>query len=78
MTAGIDVKLMAGFLYTAGAETPLISTFEKNSVFLPERILKIFAAADTQTAVLVSTAEVWISARDTQTPSFLGFLGVHS
>ena len=33
---------------------------------------------DTQTAVLVSTAEVWISAPDTQTPIFLGFLGIHS
>ena len=32
---------------------------------------------DTQTAVLVSTAEVWISAPDTQTPVFLGFLGIH-
>ena len=32
---------------------------------------------ETQTAVLVSTAEVWISAPDTQTPIFLGFLGVH-
>ena len=29
---------------------------------------------DTQTAFLVSTAEVWISEPDTQTPIFLGFL----
>ena len=33
---------------------------------------------DTQTAVLISTVEVWISAPDTQTPIFLGFLGIHS
>ena len=37
-----------------------------------------FSAVDSQTAVLVSTAEVWISAPDTQTPIFLGFLGIHS
>ena len=33
---------------------------------------------DTQTAVLVSIFKVWISAPDTQTPKFLGFLGVHT
>ena len=37
-----------------------------------------FSAVDTQTAVLVSTAEVWISAPDTQTHIFLGILGIHS
>ena len=41
-------------------------------------ILKNFSAVDTQTAVLVSTAEVWISAPDAQTPIFLGSLGIHS
>ena len=44
----------------------------------PRTILENFSAVDTQTAVLVSTAEVWISAPDTQTPTFLGFLGIHS
>ena len=40
-------------------------------------ILKHFSAVDTQTAVLVPTAEdqVWISALDTQTPISLVFLG---
>ena len=33
---------------------------------------------DIQTAVLVSTAEACISAPDTQTPIFLGFLDIHS
>ena len=37
----------------------------------PRTILNNFSAVDTQTAVLVSTAEVWISAPDTQTPIFL-------
>ena len=41
-------------------------------------ILKKFSAVDTQTAVLISTAEVWISAPDTQAPISLGFLGIHS
>ena len=52
-----------------------IPSFSQN-VFLEK-----FSAVDTQrsqTAVLVSTAEVWISAPDTQTPIFLGFLGIHS
>ena len=68
--------LTAGFLYRAGAETPL-NFREKFRVF-PRTILENFSAVDTQTAVLVSTAEVWISAPDTQTPIFLGFLGIHS
>ena len=66
----------AGFLYRAGAETPL-NIREKFRVF-PRTILENFSGVDTQTAVLVSTAEVWISAPDTQTPIFLGFLGIHS
>ena len=37
----------------------------------------IFSAVDTQTAVLISTAKVWISALDTQTSAFLGCLGIH-
>ena len=68
--------LTAGGLYRAGAETPL-NFREKFRVF-PRTILEIFSGVDTQTAVLVSTAEVWISAPDTQTPIFLGFLGIHS
>ena len=66
----------AGFLSRAGAETPL-NFREKFRVF-PRTILENFSGVDTQTAVLVSTAEVWISAPDTQTPIFLGFLGIHS
>ena len=68
--------LTAGFLYRAGAETPL--NFRENFRVFPRTILEIFAEVDTQTAVLVSTAEVWISGPDTQTPIFLGFLGIHS
>ena len=63
-------------LYRAGAETPL-NFREKFRVF-PRTILENFSGVDTQTAVLVSTAEVWISAPDTQTPIFLGFPGIHS
>ena len=69
-------EITAGFLSRAGAETPL-NFREKFRVF-PRTILEIFSGVDTQTAVLVSTAEVWISAPDTQTPIFLGFLGIHS
>ena len=64
------------FLYRAGAETPL--NFREKFRVSPRTILENFSAVDTQTAVLVSTAEVWISAPDTQTPIFLGFLGIHS
>ena len=64
------------FLFWAGAETPL--NFREKFRVSPRMILEIFSAVDTQTAVLVSTAEVWISAPDTQTPIFLGFLGIHS
>ena len=67
---------MAGFLYRAGAETPL--NFREKFRVSPRTILENFSAVDTQTAVLVSTAEVWISAPDTQTPIFLGFPGIHS
>ena len=69
-------KLTAGFLYRAGAETPL--NFREKFQVSPKTILENFSAVDTQTAVLVSTAEVGISAPDTQTPIFLGFLGIHS
>ena len=71
-----DFLLTAGFLYRAGAETPL--NFREKFRVSPRSILKKFSAVDIQTAVLVSTAEVWISAPDTQTPIFLGFLGIHS
>ena len=70
------VKITAGFLYRAGAETPL--NFWEELRVSPRTILRTFSAVDNQTAVLVSTAEVWISAPDTQTPSFVGFLGIHS
>ena len=63
--------ITAGFLYRAGAETPL-NFREKFRVF-PRMILEI--SQGSQTAVLVSTAEVWISAPDTQTPIFLGVSG---
>ena len=72
----LGVSLTAGFLYRAGAETPL-NFREKFRVF-PRTILENFSGVDTQTAVLVSRVEVWISAPDTQTPIFLGFLGIHS
>ena len=65
--------LTAGFLYRAGAETTL--NFREKLRVSPRTILENFSAVDTQTAVLGSTAEVWISAPDAQTPSFLGFLG---
>ena len=75
--SGVDFALLIQpFLYRAGAESPL--NFRENFRVSPRTILKIFSAVDTQTAVLVSTAEVWISAPDTQTPTFLGFLGIHS
>ena len=69
-------RITAGFLYRAGAETPL--NFREKFRVSPANILETFSAVDTQTAVLVSTAEVWISAPDTQTPIFLGFAGIHS
>ena len=65
--------ITAGFLYRAGAETPLNS--RESFRVSPRTILKNFSAVDTQTAVLISTAEVWISAPDTRTPIFLGFSG---
>ena len=71
-----SMLITAGFLSRAGAETPL-NFREKFRVF-PRTILESFSGVDTQTAVLVSTAEVWIPAPDTQTPIFLGFLGIHS
>ena len=55
----MEAAITAGFLYRAGAETPL--NFREKFRFAPRTILKIFLAVDTQTAVLVSTAEVWIS-----------------
>ena len=58
------------------AETPL-NFGEKFRVF-PRTILENFSEVNTQTAVLVSRAEVWISAPDAQTPNFWGFLGIHS
>ena len=64
-------SLKAGLLSRAGAETPL-NFREKFRVF-SRTILEIFSGVDTRTAVLVSTAEVWISAPDTQTPIFLVF-----
>ena len=63
-------SITAGFLYRASAESPLRVS--------PRTILNNLSAVDTQTAVLVSTAEVWISAPNTQTTIFLGFLGIHS
>ena len=72
----VSHRITAGFLSRAGAETPL-NFREKFRVF-PRKILENFSGVDTQIAVLVSTAEVWISAPDTQTPIFLGFLGIHS
>ena len=72
----VIVSITAGFLSRAGAETPL-NFREKFRVF-PRTILESFSGVDTQTAVLVSAAEVWISAPDTQTPIFVGFLGIHS
>ena len=69
-------SVAAGFLYRAGAETPL--NFREKFRVSARTILKHFSAVDTKTAVLISTAEAWISAPDTQTPIFLGFLGIHS
>ena len=67
--------LTTGFLYRAGAETTP-SIREKFRVS-PRTVLNMFSAGDTQTAVLLCTAEVWISVPDTQTSVFLGFLGIH-
>ena len=65
----------AGFVCRAGAEAPL--NFRKKIRAFPGTILEnnYFSAVDTQTAVLVSTAEVWISAPDTQTPILSWFSG---
>ena len=68
-----DEFITAGFLYRAGAETPL--NFRENFQVFPRTILENFAEVDTQTAILVSTAEVWISGPDTQTPIFPWFSG---
>ena len=70
--------LTAGFLYTAGAENPLNFREKFRSGVSPRTTLVNFSVADTQTAVLVSTAEVWVSAPDTQTPILFGFRGIHS
>ena len=64
--------MTAGFLYRAGAETPPPKDLRDFQVS-PRMI---FSAADTQTAVLVSTAKAWISAPDTQTSILGGFLRV--
>ena len=64
-------NLKAGFVYRAGTETPI--NFREEFRVSPRMVLKHFSAVDTQSAVPVSTAEVWISARDTQTSIFLGF-----
>ena len=65
--------LMAGFLYRAGAETPL--NFRENFRVFPRTLLENFSAVDTRTAVLVPTAEVWISAPDTPNTNFSWFSG---
>ena len=66
---GVKPQLLeANFVHSGGSE----------GLGSPRKVLKHFSAVDTQTAVLISTAEVWISAPDTQTPISLGFLGMHS
>ena len=70
------IRITAGFVYRAGAETPL--NFPEIFRVSPRTSLNNFSVVDTQTAVLVSTAEVRISAPDAQTPIFPGFLGIHS
>ena len=66
------INTTAGFLYRIGAETP--PNFRE--IFWVS-LRMIFSGVDTQTAVLVSIAKVWISAPDTQTSVILGFLGIH-
>ena len=63
--------------YTELALRPPLNFRETFRVF-PRTIVESFAEVDTQTAVFVSTAEIWISGPDTQPPIFLGFLGIHS
>ena len=72
----VDYLCNGRVLHKAGAETPL--DFRETFRVSPITILKYFSAVDTQTAVLVSTAEVRISAPDAQKPNFLGFLSMHS
>ena len=69
-------KTTAGFFTELSLRTPPPKNFWEKFLVSPRT--KKFSAVDTQTAVLVSTAEVWISAPDTQTPIFLGFLSIHS
>ena len=45
--------------------SPTLNNFREKFRVSPTIILNIFSAVDTQTAVLVSTAEVWIPAPDT-------------
>ena len=68
-----SARVTAGFLSRAGADTPL--NFRAKFRVFPRTILENLSGVDTQTAVLVSTAEVWISAPDTQTTFFWGFSG---
>ena len=66
-----ETKMTAGFLYSAGAET----TPNFREIFRAS-LRTIYSTVDTQTAVPGSTAKVWISAPETQTFVFLGFLGI--
>ena len=72
MMCSCGARLTAGILYRAGAETP--PNFRENFWV---SLRTIFSAVDTQTAILVSTVEVGISALDTQPPVSLGLLGIH-
>ena len=56
----------------------ICSNFREKFRVFPRTIWEKFSGVDTQTAVLVSTAEDWMPAPDTQTPISLGFLGIHS
>ena len=67
------LRITAGFLYRAGAETPLY--FREKFRISPRTILKHFSAVGTQTGVLVSAAEVWIGYPNTY---FSFFLGMHT
>ena len=66
----------AGFLYRAGAETPL-NFREKFRVFSQNDFGEFLRGGYPNRSSGID-GEVWISAPDTQTPIFLGFLGIHS
>ena len=65
LSKGQFAEVTARFLYRAGAETT--PTFRENFRFSPTTI---FSAVNTQTAILVSSAQVWVSQHRIPKPPF--------